>query len=116
MAGKTVEEQVLEALVDVKDDLEDEGRKRRRGLLLQAVGLAVAGLITTSGTAWIVHESSCRTITKANKDTLFVLEALVASGAKRDVALPPALREEARVRREESLQIGRDILSQDACR
>ena len=117
MAGrpKTVEEQVLDALTKVRYDLHKEKRDRRRALFMQALGLAIAGLITTGIAAKIVHDYSCRTTTKANRTTLFVLNALLDGGERRDYILPPQEREEARIRREEARRIGRDLLYPDAC-
>ena len=111
----TVEEQVLDALKGVRRELVRERRDRRRALATQALALVVEGLFVTAAASWIVHRASCETITKANRTTLVVLNALLDGGDKRDGVLPEKEREAAKARRDEARRVGHELLYPNAC-
>ena len=115
-AIRDADQRVLAALTAVREDLERERADRRRGLIMQAITLSVAGLLVTTIAVLIVYQASCRTITEANRTTLTVLNAILDGGARRDTILSPEQQKEAAIRREEARKVGRDLLQPDACK
>ena len=134
----TLGQRILRRLARLDDRIRLEGEAWRRALARVALSLALAGILVTVGTAFVVRTSAdndsqrrtreeriagitrarlnCEAVNEANRDTLGLLLALLDGADKRDAAvLSPAAARAAKAERDKGRQLGMERLAPDDC-